>query len=343
MKILYHILYPNSTGADRWIYEGWRDAFLDLGHEFFELTAFDNLEDKIKKENPHIFMTAINLLDFRKDMSILKKMRQKGTKIFLWVHWPLVKHILPKLENAEPHILNNDVADIYFGEREPEGMGDFEQKTGKKYYIIPNAANKKLHFPTQVVNKYKYDIVYLGAKLPKKKWFFDKVLIPLTKKYKVGIFGPYWTIQDNVLCMATKFCKKFKSGQGMAFLNKFRIVIPKKEENQLYSSAKISINFHERESDGSQPHYILNQRTFKIPACGGFEICDWVPALRKYFKKDEMIMAKMDPKDWFQKIDYYLTHEKERKSIQKKGTERASRDHTYHNRVKHVIDLYNSL
>src|SRR5207248_8747832 len=57
-----------------------------------------------------------------------------------------------------------------------------------------------------------------------------------------------------------------------------------------YSSAKICLNFHEREPDGSQPHYIVNQRTFKIPACGGFQMCDEVPAIRKYFSDSEIVL-----------------------------------------------------
>jgi len=136
-------------------------------------------------------------------------------------------------------------------------------------------------------------------------------------------------------------CRNVKFRLGSDFLNRFRITIPEEEERLLYSSAKICLNAHERETDLSQPHYILNQRTFKIPACGGFEICDWVPALRKYFVEDELVMAQ-DPSDWFKKIEYYLSHEDERKRIQKKGTERALREHTYHNRVQQIIDLYHT-
>lgn len=336
MKILYHIPYPNATGADRWIYEGWRDALKDLGHEFFELTAHDNLEGKIKEVKPDIFWTAYNLMDVVKQKEKLKWVRAQGVNIFMRMSWPRTK------EEVEV-IRNEDIVDIYFDEREPESMKEFEELTNRKYHTVTNAANKFAHYPTMPVEKYQYDIVYLGAKLPSKKWFFDSVLLPLTKKYKVGIFGPYWTLKDNLLRASTKLCRDIKFKQGVVFLNNLRIVIPPEEENQLYSSAKICLNFHEREKDGSQPHYILNQRTFKIPACGGFEICDYVPALRRYFDEKEVVMADIDKEDWFEKIDYYLTHEDERKKIQKKGTERALRDHTYHNRVNQIERIYRSL
>ena len=121
-------------------------------------------------------------------------------------------------------------------------------------------------------------------------------------------------------------------------INRLRVVIPPDEENHLYSSAKICLNFHEREEDGSQPHYIVNQRAFKIPACGGFEMCDYVPALSKYFSADEIVMA-TDPEDWFKKIDYFMTHEEDRRHIRQNGTRRALRDHTYHNRIEELVKL----
>jgi spore maturation protein CgeB len=340
MRILYHILYSKATGADRWIYEGWRDVFNDLGHEFFEMNAGGDLKEVADAIRPHIFMTAINLLNLKKDIIVLKQMRRNGTKIFLWVHWPLIKNIL---KEAEPYLLADDIADVYFGEREPESMMNFEKTTGKKYHVIPNAANRTIHFPTSPVDKYQYDIVYLGAKLPLKKWFYDNVLLPLTKKYKVGIFGPYWTLRDNILRVGSRFCKNIRYKAGTSFFDNLRILIPPEDENKLYSSAKICLNFHEREKDGSQPHYILNQRTFKIPACGGFQICDCVPALRKYFSEDEVITASLDSKDWFKKIEYYLNHDKERNEIREKGTKRVLKEHTYHNRAEQIMSLYEAL
>ena len=339
MKILYHIPYPKALGADRWIYEGWRDAFVDSGHEFFEITANDSIKDKIQNIEPHIFMSAMNILDIDQDVPIIQKARRNGMKLFLWIHWP------PEdgLEAWNALLKKEDMADVYFGEREPEGMYDFIQATDKSYHVIANAANKKIHFPTESSKKYEYDIVFLGANLKKKQQLFSEILKPLSKKYNVGLFGPGWTLKDKILRVVQKFMRMLGMTSLSNWVNQLRITIPVNEERELYSSAKISLNFHEREPDGSQPHYILNQRTFKIPACGGFEICDDVPALRRYFKENELVMATMDPQDWFSKIEHYITHDEERNKIIIKGTDRALRDHTYHNRVAQVLDLYNKL
>lgn len=336
MRILFHIPVPTSVGADRWIYEGWRDAFRDLGHEVFELTQFDDFGERVLTTRPHILITTWHFTDVVRQKEILRSVRGEGVTIFLLVDWPPPR----SAEEAEV-VRNGEVADVFFGEREPESMVGFERATGRTYHVIPNAANKLLHFPTTRQEKYQYDIVYLGAYLRKKKKLFREVLLPLAGKYKVGIFGPYWSVRDNLLRAIHKSFRTMGFRGGVDWINRRRVVVPREEENQLYSSARICLNFHEREPDDSQPHLIVNQRTFKIPACGGFQICDYVSSISKYFAEDEIVLADPnDPEDWFRKIDYYLTHEDARRKIQEKGTARALRDHTYHNRVEELLSLY---
>lgn len=334
MKILFYLPFENTVGADRWIYEGWRSGFINNGHIFDIVTVFENLLEKTLKCKPDILFIT-NFIDLNIYGNDLKTIKNKGIKVFLVVDWPLK-------DNWAEIIKNNDLADVYFGEREPESMIEFEKNTRRKYILIPNAADKVIHFPVNPVNKYKYDIVYLGAYLPKKKKMFEEILFPLIKKYNVGLFGPCWTIKDNVLRAIQKVARKIHLKHISEAVNKMRITIPIEEERALYSSAKICLNFHEREEDGSQPHYIVNQRTYKIAACGGFQICDYVPAIRKYFSEDEVVMAN-DPDDWFKKIDYYFNNETERSRIKNNAAKTAENMHTYRNRVLQVIEIYNGL
>lgn len=338
LRILYHILNPSATGADRWIYEGWKDAFLDLGYQFYELTEYGRFDAKANELKPDVFITSINIFNFDKYADALYQLRKNGTKVFMMIYWPTLE---PACLNAVPYLLSRDLVDVYFGEREPEDVGDFEKKFKKPYYVIPNAANKKLHYPTKFSQKYDYDIVYLGAKLPHKAWFTNNILLPLAKNknYKVGIFGPYWTFKDNALRVMTRLFRYTHFESGVEYCNNKRIVIPAEDENLLYSSAKICLNFHERDADGTQSHIILNQRTFKIPACGGFQICDESLPVRKYFDKNELVTVGLSPSEWFEAIDYYLNKPEERLMIKENGSRRALAEHTYHHRIKQLLDL----
>jgi spore maturation protein CgeB len=336
MRVLYHIPYPDGLGADRWICEGWREGFRALGHEFYLLTAGDRLIERARTMRPDLFFTAINLIDLEREGATLRAMRARGTKVLLWVHWPLESRIDP--QRAEV-LRRDDVADLYFGEREPEQMEPFEQETGKLYHVIPNAANPALHFPVPQDARYRYDIVYLGANLRKKRWFAEHILRPLKKKYRVGVFGPGWSMRDQALRAGSRLCRLAGAFRIAKTIDQGRIAVPPDAERLLYSSAGVALNFHEREDDGSQPHYIVNQRTFKIPACGGFQICDEVPAIRKYFAEDELVMVPLDPGEWMRRIEHFLGHEDEREAIRSRGAQRALREHLSTHRVTTVLAL----
>lgn len=336
MNVLYHLPYPYGMGADRWICEAWRNGFERSGHHFSLLQAGEDLEHRVRETEAAFFFSAINLLHIvdPRVLASLRRIRVNGTKVLLWVHWPLIPTIDPRCADV---LIAEDVADIYFGEHEQMAM--FERDTGKRYHVIPHAADPKYHFPVGPTPKYQYDVVYLGANLPKKRWFVESILKQLSRRYRLGLFGPGWTRRDDLLRACSKACKAVRAFNWARALDQSRITVPPEEERQLYSSAKISLNFHERERDGSQPHYIVNQRTFKIPACGGFQICDDVPAIRKYFDDDEVVTAKLDPDDWLEKIEYYLSHDKERQAIQAKAARRALREHLSTQRVQQVLEL----
>lgn len=334
MIIFYHIKDPNGLGADRWIYDGWRHAFEDLGHQVCLFIDGRDLEEKLRIAKPDLLMTSYSLWDFKNPVLIENwKLKTGNCRVAMFVDNDFLKNeIIVSLARE------GKLADVFFGERSEEMMANFEKSTGQKYHLIANAADKKYHFATAPVEKYKCDIIYIGAYLPKKREAFQKILLPLMAKYNVKIYGPYWTWKDLLLLAGNKLASKLELTKLGNWFGKKRMLVLPEDENKVYSSAKICVNFHERKND--QDYDLVNQRAFKIPACGGFEICDWVKSLRHFFAEDEVIMAESKD-DWFRKIDYYLTHEKERTAIQRKGTERALRDHTYHNRVEQLLKIFN--
>lgn len=336
MKILNQINYVSGLGADRWIGNGFKDAFEELGHEFHWLTAAADPRERLDEVMPDITMIGQDMLR-REHLPVFAAHRRRGMKLVVRVDSFFDRN--PEVRDA---FVNHDPADLYYGEVENPWMDVFKKVTGKPYHVITNAAHRKYHFPAKPIEKYECDIVFLGAMMPHKREAFRTLLFPLKKKYRVKIYGSNWTAKDNLMRLAALAARKVGLMGVNDWVNELRLSVPPEEENQLYASAKISLNIHER-GESIRSHVILNERTFKIPASGGFEICDWVPPLRNYFTKEEMVMADnahgswVD--DWFRKIDYYITHEKERRTIQERGTARALRDHTYLNRVRQLLSL----
>lgn len=120
------------------------------------------------------------------------------------------------------------------------------------------------------------------------------------------------------------------------------MTITQDDERKLYSSVKVCINLHESYKDKTTRGF-TNDREFKVPASGGFQISDYIPHLKMFFEPDKEIVLAKTPEEWFSKIEYYIKNEKERRKIQEAGTARVFAEHTYRHRVRRIMEMYNSL
>lgn len=329
--VLFNCPYLSAPGAIRWIVASWGEGFKRSGYEFYTCDDSLLLAPKCHELKPDILYCDIVSTPIEDDAcrNLLREMRRCGTKVCMNVYWPMSDQPAARVDA----LAQFDIADLYCGEREPDSMSGFEARTGKRYVTMPQSANPSFHHPVPFNPKFAYDVVFVGAKLSHKRWFNENILGALVKRYRVGLFGPGWTLRDNTLRAISKGARIINYRPLAKLCDSARFSISDEDEVSLYSSSKISLNFHEREPDNSQPHHIVNQRTFKIAACGGFQIVDPVAALPKYFAGDEIVTSGFDACEWLSKVDYFLTHEAERKAIQERATARALSSHMAQNRV----------
>jgi len=349
MKIAYHIPHPNSLNAYRTIYNGFKNAFVDMGHEFYTFTADDDLEDFLAKNKPDIFLTATHFY-YKKflDFAILQKYRDLGMKVFVKVDFwnsPINSGRINEAKSLKDDkdtvqlIKNGIYGDVFYHvvEQGDKRMDGFERETGYKYHTIPLAADK-IALKDIFVEKFKSDVTYIGTYLPQKKEIFKNYLFPLKKKYDIKIYGQDWTFMDRSIGFIQKIGQYFNI-PVVKSLRKPKLQLG--DEGKIYKSSIVSVNIHEdyqKEFGGD-----CNERTFKIPFCGGFEITDDVACIHKYFKVGEEIIMAKDKKDWFDKIDYYIKNPEKRLAVIAAGKKRVLADHTYHNRVGQIIGIYNSI
>ncbi len=349
MKILYHIPSLHTIYAGRTIYAGYKHAFEDLGHEFVTLTASDAQTETFERESPDILITALTPYHLKYlDLQAVAKQRAKGMKVF--VNMPFWNSPMSRLRiNESPSLSENTEAvaliragtfgDAYYNvcEQGDERMGGFEKITGYVHHTIPLAADKFLHFP-EYTERFKADIAYIGTYLPEKREFIREAVFPLSKRYDLKLYGQDWTLYDRGRGFAQKVGQYFNIPY-LQSLQKPKLEL--EDERRVYTSSVISINIHEeyQKKFGGD----CNERTFKIPACGGFEITDDVACIRKYFKEGEEIVIASNKDEWFQKIDYYIKNPEKRLPIIEAGRKKVLAEHTYHNRVKQMLEIYNSL
>lgn len=349
MKILYFVPHLNTIYAGRTIYNAYKNAFIDLGHDFKFMTAKDDQEKLYKEFNPDILFTSLNQYIFNfLDLQLLNSQRKSGMKVFVNVpFWTSpfnskrVNETSSLKDNVEwvNLIKSNEYGDVYFNsaERYDERMSGFEKETGYKHHTIPLAADKLAIFP-DFSEKFKADISYIGTYLPEKREFIQTQVFPLKKQYSLKLYGQDWTLYDRLLGFTSKVGKYFNL-PIIKDLQKPKLEID--DERKIYTSSNISINIHEdyQKKLGGD----CNERTFKIPLAGGFEITDDVRCIREYFIDNEEIIIAKNKADWFEKIDYYMKNPDKKQKIIDAGRKKVLNEHTYHNRVQKLIEIYNNL
>lgn len=106
------------------------------------------------------------------------------------------------------------------------------------------------------------------------------------------------------------------------------------EKSKAFQSAKIVLNnMHLAEING------VNKRAFEIPACGGFQIISHNDAVGDLFEIDKEIVTYKTFHELTEKIDYYLSHPDERKTITEAGYLRSINEHTYELRLKQLLNI----
>ena len=345
MKILYHIPSLASIYAHRTIYNGYRNAFIDMGHEFQPFTADDNLAEVLESYRPDIFITASHHY-YRKylDFDLVRNYRDAGlfvlVKIDFWNSPMSAMRInearsLKDDKSAIELISSGKMGDAYFHvlEQDDQRMDGFKNTLGYEYHTIPLAADKMV-LSSDYDTRFAAGISYIGSNLPDKRKFFKQRVFPLDKKYDLRIYGQDWTRRDWAMGWVQRV-GQYINFKPLAAIRKPKLAL--EDEARIYTSSVISINVHE----GYQRIYggDCNERTFKIPLCGGFEVVDNVACIRKYFEAGkEMIIAEND-KEWSEMVEHYLNNPDERLPIIEAGRQRVLRDHTYHNRAEQIMTI----
>ena len=116
------------------------------------------------------------------------------------------------------------------------------------------------------------------------------------------------------------------------------VFVENAELHKHYSSCKILLNDHWQEmKDLDFP----SNRLFDALACGTFVISDKIPSAETLF--EDTIVTYENADDLDKKLEYYLSHEDERKELAERGREIVLKNHTFDNRVETVLDCLKNL
>ncbi|MDR6883172.1 glycosyltransferase [Bacillus sp. 3255] len=205
------------------------------------------------------------------------------------------------------------------------------QETGcREVYHMPFGVNRSIYYPKPVSAEYRVDICFIGVAFWNRVAFFEQIANELASK-KLLIAGYWWDRMRSYALLESKI----KNGVWMSPEN----------SASYYNGAKIVINMHRSIDDSTNqntriiPAHSINPRSFEISACGQLQLTDGRANLGSMYTPGQEIATYDSPQDLMAKIDYYLQHEEERSQMAWRGLERTMREHTYRNRLVHMLDL----
>lgn len=202
----------------------------------------------------------------------------------------------------------------------------FEQELEKigvtKHLYLPLAAQPDFHRPLELTpaeqRTFGSDLSFLGAGYPNRRLAFRELL-----GYNFKIWGNDWDGESALQEVVQR------AGARIA----------PEECVKIFNAAKINLNLHSSVKkntlvgDGD----FVNPRTFELACCGGFQLVDRRTLLPELFAEDELAtFGSME--ELFQKIDYFLSHPKEREDVAHRSRQRVLQDHTYTARMQTLLD-----
>ena len=101
----------------------------------------------------------------------------------------------------------------------------------------------------------------------------------------------------------------------------------------IFRGSKINLNISLKGIEGGTP-----QRIMDIMGAGGFVLTNYCEETAEIFEEDKEIVMFRNPEELLEKVDYYLTHDKEREQIARAGHEKVMNCYTYEKKAKQLLD-----
>ena len=106
------------------------------------------------------------------------------------------------------------------------------------------------------------------------------------------------------------------------------------EISKVYRNSKININITLHSIETGIP-----QRVFDVMTAGGFMLSNYQEELEELFVPGEDIVLYHNLEELEEKVEYYLTHEEERKRIARNGQRKVIKYHDMHDRMRTIMEF----
>jgi spore maturation protein CgeB len=192
-------------------------------------------------------------------------------------------------------------------------LDPLKDRGARRTAYLPFGWDPELHSPTESVDRYECDVVFLGIWSTKRQQVLSGLL-----DFNLDIWGNYW--KTRCWNIPLRRCRRGSKLSG-------------EEYAKAMSSAKIVVNVL---ADHNVPSH--NMRTFEAPATESVMATTRTDGQKEFFSDEQDVIMYDDKEELRQKVAYYLDNEREREEIANSGRKAIS-NHTYTDRMRSVIDI----
>ena len=186
-----------------------------------------------------------------------------------------------------------------------------------QFHYLPEACNPRVHRTVNITEDehraMQCDVLMLGS-----LYYYRQEILRQLTDLDLRIYGakPKWLLN--------KLDSQHRGGD---------LVLEKKAK--AIRAARISLNtLHCAEIDG------LNCRAFELAGCGAFQLVSHRNILAEHFDPGVEIESFRDITELRDKIHHYLQNQEQAAAIEMRGQERAYREHTYEDRLNHILRMF---
>jgi len=203
----------------------------------------------------------------------------------------------------------------------PAWVAPFQRLGCNQVSYLPFAADTEL-YPASISSSStspRHDLVFVGTWRPER----ERILAQLNS-YDLKIWGSnYWKHR-------TQANSPLRARWGGREVTGAEFV-------QVVTRAKIALNIMDRVTWPGP-----NMRTFELPACGAFQLCERSDAVLDLFHEGQTIECFTEIEEAKSKIEFYLRHEDRRTSIARAAYDFVRHaHHTYLDRATHITTMSN--
>lgn len=196
--------------------------------------------------------------------------------------------------------------------------GTLSEEFVKLFASFPYSVNK--NDTPFMSEQFRYEVAVLSRNIAHKERV--TILNSLAEKYKLAFYT-----EDKEL---NELSDKVLIHPGLDY-SSFEIY-------QIYNSSKININISLHCIESGLP-----QRIFDVMAAGGFMLTNYQAEIEDLFIIGEEIEVYHNIEELFDKVDYYYSHDAERRRIAKRGQKKVLMFHSYEKRFCEVFNIMDTI